>query len=216
MYIFQPDRYLLSAFVVAHAEELQGDLLDIGGQHGERYRGFFAHVRSYKILDPDERCKPDIVASAERIPLEDASVDAILCMETLMYIPDLAVAIREIARILKPGGRLLASSSFLSVLCHEPHDYWRLTPFSLRVLLAPYFDDIRIERRGGYRSQKVQYWVRFLIERYSLYDRPFFGRIVSLLSTVRGRMAISRDARDSSKTNAKFGMGFNLLAKRRS
>lgn len=44
---------------------------------------------------------------AERIPLEDASIDTVVMTYTLCTIPDPAIALKEIRRVLKPDGRLL-------------------------------------------------------------------------------------------------------------
>ena len=46
---------------------------------------------------------------AEAIPTEDASFDAILASLILMYVIDRAAAARECARVLRPGGRFVAS-----------------------------------------------------------------------------------------------------------
>lgn len=46
---------------------------------------------------------------AEAIPCEDESVDAVLASLCLMYVIDRAQAAREIARVLRPGGRLIAA-----------------------------------------------------------------------------------------------------------
>lgn len=45
-------------------------------------------------------------ASAEKIPLPDASFDVVLCQLGLQFIPDKQAALREIQRVLVPGGRL--------------------------------------------------------------------------------------------------------------
>jgi enediyne biosynthesis protein CalE5 len=42
----------------------------------------------------------------ERIEEPDASFDVVLCREGLMFAPDPAQAVREIARVLRPGGRV--------------------------------------------------------------------------------------------------------------
>lgn len=50
-------------------------------------------------------------APAERIPLADASVDTVLCHQTLHHIVDQPAALAEIYRVLKPGGQLLLAES---------------------------------------------------------------------------------------------------------
>jgi arsenite methyltransferase len=47
-----------------------------------------------------------LVGDAEVLPLPDASVDAIVLRSVLVHVPDTAAAARELARVLRPGGRL--------------------------------------------------------------------------------------------------------------
>jgi ubiquinone/menaquinone biosynthesis C-methylase UbiE len=49
---------------------------------------------------------------ATRLPYEDGSVDAVILTAVLGEIPDTAAALREIRRVLKPGGRLVAGELF--------------------------------------------------------------------------------------------------------
>ncbi|HEX2063643.1 MAG TPA: methyltransferase domain-containing protein, partial [Acidimicrobiales bacterium] len=46
------------------------------------------------------------VGDAERLPLDDASVDAVVCECAFCTFPDKATAATEMARVLRPGGRL--------------------------------------------------------------------------------------------------------------
>jgi len=46
---------------------------------------------------------------AEALPAEDSAFDAVLASLSLMYVIDRAAAAREIARVLRPGGRLVAA-----------------------------------------------------------------------------------------------------------
>jgi ubiquinone/menaquinone biosynthesis C-methylase UbiE len=47
--------------------------------------------------------------SAESLPLPDASFDVALCQQGLQFFPDKQGALRELRRVLKPGGRLALS-----------------------------------------------------------------------------------------------------------
>jgi ubiquinone/menaquinone biosynthesis C-methylase UbiE len=49
---------------------------------------------------------------ATDLPHEDASVDAVILTAVLGEIPDAAAALREIRRVLKPGGRLVVGELF--------------------------------------------------------------------------------------------------------
>ncbi|RZI77174.1 MAG: class I SAM-dependent methyltransferase [Variovorax sp.] len=46
---------------------------------------------------------------AEQLALPDAGVDVVLCALGLMYMPDPERALREMRRVLRPGGRLVAA-----------------------------------------------------------------------------------------------------------
>lgn len=55
------------------------------------------------------------------IPLDKSSVDATLCVLTLSYVPDVAPALSEVRRVLKPGGRAV----IVDVLPHHRDDFRR-------------------------------------------------------------------------------------------
>jgi ubiquinone/menaquinone biosynthesis C-methylase UbiE len=46
-------------------------------------------------------------ASAEKLPYPDSTFDKVLSVHTLYFWTDLALVLREVSRVLKPGGRLL-------------------------------------------------------------------------------------------------------------
>jgi SAM-dependent methyltransferase len=55
--------------------------------------------------EPDAAPLRTIRADATRLPLADASFDAVFTRSVLMYLPDHAAGVREIHRVLRPGGR---------------------------------------------------------------------------------------------------------------
>jgi SAM-dependent methyltransferase len=46
-------------------------------------------------------------ADATALPVEDASFDAALCVQVLEYVPDIAAALAELRRAVRPGGRVV-------------------------------------------------------------------------------------------------------------
>ncbi len=52
-----------------------------------------------------------VLADAQRLPLPDQTVDVAMAMHMLYHVPDIPAAIRELRRITKPGGTVLASTN---------------------------------------------------------------------------------------------------------
>ena len=52
-----------------------------------------------------------VQADAQRLPLPDESVDVAMAMHMLYHVPDLPAAVRELRRITKRGGTVLASTN---------------------------------------------------------------------------------------------------------
>jgi SAM-dependent methyltransferase len=52
---------------------------------------------------------PRVAADGEALPFADASVDRVLCGLGLMFFPDEDAALREMRRVLRPGGRIALS-----------------------------------------------------------------------------------------------------------
>lgn len=51
------------------------------------------------------------VADAERLPFPDETFDGVLALQMLYHLPDRETALSECRRVLKPGGRLYATTS---------------------------------------------------------------------------------------------------------
>jgi SAM-dependent methyltransferase len=66
------------------------------------------------------------------LPFESASFDTVLLTDVLEHIPEPLNLMCEIARILRPGGKLILGVPFLYWLHEAPHDYYRYSEFALR------------------------------------------------------------------------------------
>lgn len=98
----------------------EGCVLEIGVGSGINLAYYGPQAREIFALDPSQpllararnkaqRGEPVhlLAASAEAIPLDDRSVDTVVMTWTACSIPQIATALVETRRVLKPGGRLL-------------------------------------------------------------------------------------------------------------
>jgi len=95
----------------------------------------------YKILDPVDTYHPGIVGDIHDLPLQENSVDAIICLAVLEHVENPIKAMSEMYRVLKPGGYCLIYVPFLFYYHAEKGyygDYWRFTEDSLRSLSKPF------------------------------------------------------------------------------
>ena len=65
----------------------------------------------------------DLVCDIADVPEPDASFDVILCSEVLEHLPDAVKVLDEFARLLKPGGRLIVTAPFASLVHFAPYHF---------------------------------------------------------------------------------------------
>lgn len=103
-----------------YVPQARGDVLEIGIGSGLNLQHYSPEVSSITGIDPAaeltqtarERAQNAgqnvtiLGLSGEAIPSEDARFDSIVCTWTLCSIPNVYTALREMHRVLKPGGKL--------------------------------------------------------------------------------------------------------------
>lgn len=67
--------------------------------------------------------KIDLVCDIVDIPEPNASFDSILCSEVFEHLPDAVKALDEFYRLLKPGGKLIITAPFASLVHFAPYHY---------------------------------------------------------------------------------------------
>lgn len=119
-------------------------VIEIGAGLYDHTRFFPGRVHTFNA-DPDTQ--PDILGDAHRMPIEDESYDVALCVSTLEHVRDPYQVVREMFRILKPGGRVFAWIPFYFGVHDFPIDVSRFTAEGMLVLFEEAgFRDIRVDR----------------------------------------------------------------------
>lgn len=65
----------------------------------------------------------DLVSDITAIPAPDESFDVILCSEVLEHVPEPTHALDEFTRLLKPGGTLILTAPFASMVHMAPYHF---------------------------------------------------------------------------------------------
>lgn len=149
-----------------------GQLLDIGCGKMP-YRDYIlknSEVEQYTGLDIesalayDQSIKPDFTWDGNVMPFNDNSFDCAFATEVLEHCPDPEKILKEVHRVLKPGGVFFFTVPFLWPLHEVPHDEYRYTPFSLeKKLNNTGFRTIKLQATGGWHASMAQMlglWVR--------------------------------------------------------
>ncbi|MBV8396421.1 MAG: class I SAM-dependent methyltransferase, partial [Actinobacteria bacterium] len=100
-------------------------ILDVGA--GDKpYAPYFGRAGEYVGVDPVNP-HADVRATAEDLPFDDQSFDVVLCIQVLEHVDDPARVVRELHRVVKPGGRVLAATHGTYPYHPDPADHWRWT-----------------------------------------------------------------------------------------
>ena len=119
-------------------------VIEVGAGLYDHTRFFDERVDTFNA-DPDTN--PDILGDAHDMPIEAGVYDVVVCISTLEHVRDPYQCVREIFRILKPGGRCFAWIPFYFGVHDFPIDVSRFTAEGMVVLFEQAgFERVDVDR----------------------------------------------------------------------
>lgn len=176
MRIFKKEPWFYNRrFLADNSNLIKGDVVDVGCGQG-KYKDLISgspQVKSYTGVDFYDK-QADIVADLNnRLPIEDNKFDTAICISVMEHLLEPQIALREMARILKPDGHLFLSTVWIYPYHSEPDDYFRYNGKCLKYHLEKAgFEIVSVLPYGG----KITILITFLMVWF-----PFFGRFSSII-----------------------------------
>ncbi len=158
-------RTLFNLEIKKHVKNIGGVIIDLGGGKNPSYERFWnINPEKFIRVDINKKSEPDVIADLnEPLPFSNNFADVIFLFNVIYILENPGIVLKEIYRVLKPGGKLFITSPFIFNEAKEPTDYWRFTSEGLEKLLKESdFNTITIESVGERFSAAVYLISSFL------------------------------------------------------
>lgn len=156
---------VVGRWLASHSRHVGGVLLDLGA--GNRpYEPWYRPLAD-RCVAVDVIPTPGLSAlsTATDLSLHDGTFDTVVCTSVLEHVEDPETAMAEIARVMKPGGRLLLTVPFLYPTHEAPYDFWRTTHIGLRSLIERHGLEVEdMGAQGGPLLMAVHFVVQAAVQ----------------------------------------------------
>lgn len=132
--------------------------IDVGGKKTHKKGDFIIenYINNPIYVNIDPKVTPDIVCDACNMPFQNDYADILICSEMIEHVEEPVEVIKEMYRVLKPGGKIFICVPFSMHIHGLPCDYGRYTEVWWQSQIERIgFSNIEIARQGGYYATRL-------------------------------------------------------------
>ncbi|MBI3674601.1 MAG: class I SAM-dependent methyltransferase, partial [Rhizobiales bacterium] len=133
-------RMWLDRELTAFASTLKDGALILDAGSGDQRYALKFHRQRYESSDfakiDKEYASPTYVCDLSRIPVENGRFDAIIFTQVMEHLPDPLEVLKELHRVLAPGGKLFFTAPLWYQEHEIPYDFYRYTQYGLKHLFG--------------------------------------------------------------------------------
>lgn len=193
-------------------EDLARDETKVGLNFGAG--GVRLHPRILN-LDVQDQSHIDLVTDGAAIPLNDASLDLVVTQEVLEHVADDRAALAELARVLKPGGRIYCQLPFQIGFHPGPWDYRRFSRQGMEQLFAgPLWEIEQVGISVGHGTAMYRIAVEFWAVTFSALHPAFYRPVKGVAALLLYPFKLFDGLTERSPERDRIAGGYFVVARR--
>lgn len=175
--------FLINDIKEALEKYARGNFLDLGCGN-KPYETLYKPLTQTRVgcdIIQSDKNRVDVICLATDLKFSDNNFDSILCTQVLEHVYDHQTMVKEIYRVLKPGGHIMLTVPFAWEKHEEPYDFFRFTPHALTELFKQAGLEIDyIKPNGGKWAAIYQLRTNMLYHSFSK-KKGFFLKLKKIL-----------------------------------
>jgi SAM-dependent methyltransferase len=181
-------REWLARELTSFAAKLQPGALVLDAGAGDQRNAPKFHLQTYESADFEmvdkKYVRPTYSCDLANIPVEDHRFDAVVFTQVLEHLPEPKMVLKELHRVLKPGGKLFFTAPLWYQEHEIPYDFYRYTQYGLKLLFeGAGFEVLELRWLEGYLGS-VAHQLRLMKKRLPRTSAGYGGGALGHLAAI--------------------------------